>query len=299
AVLPDTDFELPRSPPPFPPRPTPLHASGESGAPADAPVLPTRARFETVDAPATGRPRRPWWHIALAALPTAVALAALVALIVYLVRGPSIDERFAAIEIVAASDDPALLADREREIDRLIADMDESDGRIDTLREYQSVVELWRIERRLVRDMPAALRNAGRTPAERMLADALRTAESDPERAMKLLETIIALYDVPQGENAQQEAHSRHVVTIARRNLARVVPLVQRQHADQRAVISDALARADGLDETDPAAARRIREALVRQYGDERWAERLIQRARDRLEAERAEKSACSAIHNV
>jgi hypothetical protein len=285
AVLADTDFELPQMPPPFAPKPTPRHATGEGGPLGDALAAPARVRFESVEKSATERPRRPLWHLAVAALPTAVALVALIALIVYLVRGPSIDDRFATIQQAAAADDPAELAEQEREIEKLINDMHVDDIRIDRLREYQSQIELWRVERRLVRGLPAAMRNAGRTPIERMLADALRTAESDPSRAVQMLETIIALYDAP-GDDRKTD-HTRQVVAIARRNLARLAPLVERQHADQKAVIQDAISRANELDNTDPAAARRIREALLRQFGDERWTEKILRPVREELDSER------------
>lgn len=289
AVLADTDFELPQMPPLSAVGSTPRHAAGERGAVADPSTSPARPRFESVESAATDRPGRPWWQFALAALPTAVALAALVALIVYLVRGPSIDERFAAIEQAAAEDNPALLADQEREIERLVDDMDPSDLRLDRLREYQSRIDLWRIERRLVRGLPTAMRSAGRTPLERMLADALWTAESDPAKAMQMLETIIALYGEPGADRGPTAAHRREIVAIARRNLTRLAPVVERQRADQKAVIDEAMARAEALDESDPEAARRIREALLRQFGDERWTEQILQRARDKLEAEAEE----------
>ncbi len=289
AVLPDTDVERSQDSSPMRPKPTPMHVTGEGGAIGDAPISPKRVRFETVDVAATSRPpRRPWWHVALAALPTAIVLAALVALIVYLVRGPSIDERFSAIEQAAAAGDPALLADQEREIDKLIDELHEDDMRLEILRAHRSAVELWRIERRLARGLPAAQRNAGRTPVERLLADALRTAETDPERAANLLETIVALYAAPvagaSSDDARNTDDSRaQAVAIARRNLERIAPLVERQRADHRAVIVDAAARADAFDRSNPAEARRIRQALMRQYGDTAWAESLIAPVRERL----------------
>lgn len=283
AALADTDVELPRSGARAKHEPAPLHATGEIGAITDASATPRRVRFETVGRPDKERNAGKWWHIALAALPTATMLAALVALFVYLVRGPSIDERFAAIEEAAATGDPAELAEKESEIDRLIDELDEDDLRLDALRDHRSAIELWRIERRLARGLPAAKRNGGRTPVERLLADALWMAERDPEEAAKLLETLIALYDAPEDAAADNGDDSRQAVAIARRNLKRLRPLVERQRADHRAVIEDSLARAEKLRASNPAAARRIFEALVRQYGNEPWAAPWIEPARQAI----------------
>jgi hypothetical protein len=201
-----------------------------------------------------------------------------VALIVYLVRGPTIDERFATIQQVAAGSDAAALANHEREIDRLIDEMDDDDQRLDALRDYQARIEIWRIERRIARELPSAKRNGGRTAIERILADALRTAEYDPQAAVSQLETIVALYG--PSADADPDSPTGQAVAIARRNLKRLGPLVERQRADHRAVIEDSLARAKELEPRDPAAASRIYEALVRQYGNEPWAANLIEPAR-------------------
>jgi hypothetical protein len=61
-------------------------------------------------------------------------------------------------------------------------------------------------------------------------------------------------------------------------------PLVERQRADHRALIEAYVERAKILESTDPAAARRIRDALVRQYGNEAWAAELLKPARTILE---------------
>jgi hypothetical protein len=117
-----------------------------------------------------------------------------------------------------------------------------------------------------------------------LLADALRMAESDPEHAVRLLETIVALYGMPQNDGGASDVDSsRQAVVIAQRNLKRLAPLVERQRADHRAVIVDAIARANELEQTDSASARRIREALVRQYGDTAWAAALLVPVRERL----------------
>jgi serine/threonine protein kinase len=273
SALADTDVEAP------------VHVRDKLGPAEETIAAPRRARFETVGTLGADRTSNRWWHVALAALPTAILLAALIALIVYLVRGPSIDERFAAIEEAAAAENPAVLADQEREIDRLIDEMDDDDLRIDVLRDYQAAIELWRIERRLARELPAAQRNGGRTPAERLLADALRMAESNPEEAVRMLETILALENGTSGDDtANGGESSRHAVAIARRNLERLRPLVERQRADHRALIEAYVERAKILESTDPAAARRIRDALVRQYGNEAWAAELLKPARTILE---------------
>lgn len=277
SLLADTDVEIPVGRRNYGPPVIPLHVTGERGAAGDAVASPSRVRFETVNQ-APAEPRGRWINIALAALPTAVMLAGLVALIVYLVRGPTIDERFAAIERIAAENNTAALADQEREIDRLIDEMDDEDQRLDALRGYQARIELWRIERRIARELPSAQRNGGRTAIERILADALRAAEYDPQAAVSQLETIVALYGA--AETTDPDSSTGQVVAIARRNLKRLGPLVDRQRADHRAVIEESLARAKELEARDPAAASRIYEALVRQYGNVPWAADLIAAAR-------------------
>jgi eukaryotic-like serine/threonine-protein kinase len=283
AVLADTDVEGPSSSDRSNANFGPLPATGESGTMVDATAGPRRVRFEKVDTAGAHQTSGKWWHVALAALPTAILLAALIALIAYLVRSPSIDERFAAIEAAAAVDDPAVLADQEREIDRLIDDLDDDDMRLDVLRDYQAAIELWRIERRLARGLPTARRNGGRTPVERLLADALRMAESNPAQAVRLLETILALENGPTNDGTNGTESSRHAIATARRNLERLRPLVERQRADHRALIEASLERAKSLESSDPAAARRIHEALVRQYGEEAWTAELIEPARAAL----------------
>jgi serine/threonine-protein kinase len=208
-------------------------------------------------------------------------LAALLIGLAYLVRGPSDDELWQKIQAAAAAvDSPEKLVQAEGDIERLLARLPADDPRRDALRGYRETIGIIRLDRKARRTLANPEQLADASACERLFAQAIGHAETDPPKAVKLLEALVDLYDVP-GETSD---NSRRCVSLARRQLDRLRPLVHEQAADQRAILESRLARADELKTSDLAAARKIWQAVVRHYSDQPWAAAWVAKAQTALE---------------
>jgi serine/threonine-protein kinase len=259
-------------------------SEGKATATINKPALhegeaPPRSRFELLPPLTAQAERKSFWRFLVPALPTAVALALIVILIVVLLRGPSDDELFAEIQAAAASDDSTALTAKQTSIEALLARLDDDDPRTEQLRDFQMAIELARVERRLARRTIPAVVDGNDSLVERLLVDAVRIAAVDPQRGVNQLELIVELY----GASEEKSAAARQAVTIAKKHLQRLRPLAARRVADHRALLADALARAEQIRTHDEPAARRIWQALIKQYEGEPWAVELLRPAREGL----------------
>ena len=215
---------------------------------------------------------------------TIVLVAMLVGLLIglaYLVRGPSDDELWQKIQAAAAAvDSPEKLVQAEGDIERLLARVPADDPRRETLRGLRESIGIIRLDRKARRTVANPEQLADTSACERMFAHAIGHAESDPAKAVKLLEALVDLYDVP-GETSD---NTRRCVNLARRQLEQLRPLVKQQDTDQRAILEGRLSRAEELRATDPVAAQKIWQAIVRHYSDEPWAAEWVAKARSALE---------------
>ena len=260
---------------------------GEAAASLSA--QPSTSRFTQVER----RPSPPEPTSALRTLlapQTIVLVAMLVGLLIglaYLVRGPSDDEMWQKIQAAAAAvDAPEKLVQVEGDIERLLARVPADDPRRETLRGLRESIGIIRLDRKARRTLANPEQLADVSPCERLFARAISHAETDPAKAAGMLEALVDLYDVP-GESSD---NSRRCVILARRQLEQLRPLAKQQDTDQRAILEGRLERAEQLRATDPAAAQKIWQAVVRHYSDQPWAAEWVAKARSALEETKAPK---------
>ena len=119
---------------------------------------------------------------------------------------------------------------------------------------------------------------------DRAYLEAMSQAKLNPELAAQRLAAIVDLYGNDDGLlPADQES-----LALARQHLATV------EIADRRAAATTCRfcwadsTRRERMESTDPAAARAIREAIIKLYSDKPWAANVVERATADLAARTA-----------
>jgi hypothetical protein len=191
---------------------------------------------------------------------------------------------YATVKAAADRGDAAELLPAEADLTRFLQ-LYPSDARAAEIKDYQAQLERYRLERRL---KPSPLR--GRTaqpltPIERAYQDALRLAENDPEAALQRFEAFLAVFDGSADSEPIDEAKrtTAQCLELARQQVARLRPEVEKLVADQRAALQRQLDRADQLAKTDRSAAEKIWQGIITLYRDKQWASDLIETAQNNL----------------
>lgn len=121
-------------------------------------------------------------------------------------------------------------------------------------------------------------------PIERAYLQALSHQKIDHEKAAARLRAILTLYE----ENSQNEtgnlriSRQQQVLEATRQQLAYWERSWEFAREQTRALIRLRLDEAKQLEETDPARAKKIREAILTLYGEKSWASELVAEARER-----------------
>ncbi len=278
---------------------------------ADAPAAPRAergtsvSRFITVEEDERRRaeedqrlergPR--WLQIAL----LAASLAAIVALVVYLMRPPTADKLFDTIEAVAADEKPGRLLDAKDDIRRFMERFPD-DPRNAKLKGYLEEIDLLDLERRMQRQLRAS-HDAPLAPIQRDYLEAISYSGTAPGRAIAKLQAILALYPTA----GQTDATTEQFLELTRRQLQRLLQKSQRDapegikvlddslrrinriaeemksEDEGIKVLDDSLRRADRLRDKDPAAAEAIWAGIVELYSDKLWAATRVASAKAAL----------------
>jgi predicted Ser/Thr protein kinase len=259
------------------------NVAGRSAAvavpPIAAPVpLKRETRFTTVDEERrrAQRQRGEWLALAGQLAGLAAALAALAWIGWTLTRPATADDLYATMSDSWEREDADL-----REIDAEIAeflDRFPDDVRASEVRGYADELELQKLERRL---RTQARLSVGVTahPAEQVYADAVALATTDPARATRMLEDLLALYPNPQ----DADDRARQYLTLATRKLEKLRTSLASQADEQLPQIAERLRTAKGMEAVDLAGAKRMYQALVNLYRNEPWAKSVVHDAERRL----------------
>ena len=101
----------------------------------------------------------------------------------------------------------------------------------------------------------------------------------DPALARRRLRAIIDLYG---GDGVDRHSGSSYL-QMARNDLERLTTRSPQPNAAEVQFVEERVAEADRLDASDPAAARKVRSAVVELYVDKSWARDLVDRANRKL----------------
>jgi serine/threonine-protein kinase len=218
----------------------------------------------------------PWriWRSPQTLMLVALLLVVIVS-IAWVARGPDSQQLWERIVAAAAAEDSNRLLSVEKDVEQLQAVLPADDPRHEKLQSHREVIKLMRQDRRLRRKSPDAASRASLSPIERLYAEALDAAQIDADEGVQRLETLIAFYDIPGDETPA----TRRVITLAQRQLLALRPLAFERREEHLRIATERLRFADKLAAKNPAAANRIRTAVIQQYAHKPWAIDLVAEA--------------------
>lgn len=268
----------------------------DSGGPA---ALARPTRFTTVEeeeAIRRAQQQRSWLLLAGQLAATLAVLGTIGWAAWHLSRPPSADALYSTVMSRIEADETGSLVRVETEVNDFIKRFP-NDPRVSQFEEFKDRIELNKLERTLERRargnataMPVLL------PAEQLYLRAASIADSDPDQALKLLESLMNLYgpaEANDGPEAQRAAKKDSKIDTARRT-ADVVQLAERRMKTLRAdvdrlrekdlaALNERLAAAEKLEQTEADRAMGIYKAIIDLHHDDAWAEAVVTKARTRL----------------
>jgi len=224
-------------------------------------------------------------------------LATMGGVIMYLSRPPSADKLYNEISARVDSGDDLSLSKVEEEVDDFLERFP-ADSRADLLRGYKERIELDKLERKLQRQARSGgTINTSLLPAEQLFLEAASLAATAPEKAIAMLNSLVALYDVEapidtdnampstSKETAKRKSAERtaDVVQLAKRRIKSLQADLAQQREQQMAALNERLAAAERLKATYPQKAMGIYEAILNLHEKDAWAAGVVKRARDGL----------------
>jgi serine/threonine-protein kinase len=250
----------------------------------EEPPIP-RSRFVTVEEEEAERRQQeareedspPLWLLLIG---MAIVLCVLVGALVYLLTPPSADQLFAKI---ASAVEAGNTASATSEIDAFLVRFPD-DPRAVEVEHYQETLDMQKLERQF--ELKARLGRADAlSPVERAYLDAVRLAQTSPEKAIAHFAALIALFDDTEADSPQAERTRKLCVELAKKQVEHLRESITESAAEYQELITARLDSADQLHEASPTKARSIYQAVIDLYGDKPWAKELVERARQSLES--------------
>lgn len=196
----------------------------------------------------------------------------------YFLQPVSADKLYNQVKAAAATEQIEDLLAAESQMTKFL-ELYSSDPRAPELREFQSEIDLYRLERRFQRTLRGRHRDRPESPLERAYADAIRYAPLDPERAVAKLQAVVAVYAQADAGNPRDQ----QCLELARRQLEQLQGQVAEAAAADKAFVEEQLASIDKLARGNPRAARGVLAGIIELYADKRWAASLVEQARAKL----------------
>jgi len=233
----------------------------------------------------------------LISLQTWVLAAALIVLGLtawYLLRPLSEEKLYQRIERRTADQEISSLVEAEAHIQEFLGRFPHN-PKSATLREYQRKIDLHRLERDIqlrLRSSKGLLGDDAKNGAregvrliDRAYVEAIRLSRDDPERAVEILEAILALYR----DKAKSPPIGLRLELVEDRLGKLRQQLETWREEDLRWLIArlktaDHLGRSESAEEQQKAG--RIRRGVITLYGDKLWAQEAVRQAREALAAE-------------
>jgi serine/threonine-protein kinase len=259
---------------------------------------PTRfTTLEEEEAIRRAQQQRSWLLLAGQLAVTVAVLGAIGWIAWYLSRPPSADALYSTVMSRIEADETGSLVRVENEVNDFIKRFPD-DPRVNQFKEFKDRIELNKLERTLERRargnasaMPALL------PAEQLYLRATSAADSDPDHALKLLESLVNLYgpaepardpNVPRhatrkDSNTDAGARAADVVLLAERRMKTLRADLEHLREKDLAMLNERLAVAEKLEKTEADRAAGIYKAIIDLHHDDPWAEAIVTKARTRL----------------
>lgn len=201
-------------------------------------------------------------------------------LIWYWAKPPSENVLLEKIESVARVGDEVRLREVEDEIGmflRLYGDSDQAARVV----EYQDRLDDARLSGRALRQANDLFRRYPDSIVAGDYVEAIRMAPSQPEKSLATLRAIVDLYS----GQSRRRPEIRNFVNAANRQLPRLRRRVETRREQFRLLIERQLEQAQRLDKSNTKRANEIRQAVIELYASQSWADDLVARARQGIEA--------------
>jgi len=204
----------------------------------------------------------------------AAGLIALGAVIWYTLQPPSADQLYERVMRQAEAGGTEALLAVESDIEQFLLRFPE-DTRCEKLQTYRTEIQLYRLERQFERGLRGQLELGKLLPVERAYLEAIGYMRVDPELAIEKLKALIALY----GPAQDPAGPAGKCLELARRRLLRLLEELEKNLPDTKTTLSERLAKARELAETDLTRAREIWSAIVALYCSKPWASAYVAEA--------------------
>jgi serine/threonine-protein kinase len=262
-------------------------------------TLTRPTRFTTVEEEEANRraqQQRSWLLLAGQLAVTVAILGAIGWAAWHVSRPPSANALYATIMSRIEADETGSLVRVETEVNEFIKRFP-NDPRVRQLEEFKDRIELNKLERTLERRsrgnataMPVLL------PAEQLYLRAASVADSDPDQALKLLESLVNLYGPAEPSETTKASHAARnepkvdgtartagVVQLAERRMKTLRVDVDRLREKDLAALNERLAVAEKLEKREADRAVGIYKAIIDLHHDDAWAESIVAKARSRM----------------
>jgi len=250
----------------------------ESISPEAAPRATHFTTVEEDEARRRAEHRRSWLHVAAQLAGLATLLTITIAVVVFLSRPPTADELY---QIVASRvENEEDLASAAKEIDAFLARYP-NDPRAAELQRYKEQIELSKLERRLHRQARGSAANGSLSPVERLYLQALTAAESSPDTAIAMLQSLVDLYGPTTSDEENSEAAV--IVQLATRQLDVLKSDLVSQQRQQLASLRERLDAAEKIAPQNPQQAAAMYQAIIQLHQHDAWAAETVDEARSRL----------------
>ena len=213
----------------------------------------------------------------------------------YLLQPPSPEVLFERITTAIGEDDtsgeisPTLLRSAQNDIKQFLV-LYSNHPEADQVRYYQDELDLLEHERRLERRTQVSTLHS-LNPVERAYIEVLTSTPSNSEQMVDKLRAFIAVFrstePAPKAPTKSHRSVANPVdvcVELAQRRLKKLEQIVAEINTEQEEVIRRRLDEAATLDTIDPSRADDIRRGIIELYQNHRWANELVEEAKQQLE---------------
>jgi serine/threonine-protein kinase len=251
-------------------------------------VIERPSRFTTLEEEEErlrAQQRRSWVQIAMQLAALAAVVFCMVALAMYIRRTPSSDELYATITERGDGDEQVSLATVEPDVSEFLR-LYPNDPRAREVERYRERIELDKLERRQ-RRLRREARESGAAdtslmPAEQIYLRAMDAAETSPDEAAALLQSLVDLY-APVVNGAAADDDVAAIVALAKRRLKTLREDLDKMHERQLTALRGRLEVARQLSRSDAAEAARMYQAIIDLHAGDAWAKEVVAEARSML----------------
>jgi eukaryotic-like serine/threonine-protein kinase len=203
-------------------------------------------------------------------------------------RPPSPDKLYERAKAAVDSGESTALSQAESDIDSFLMHFP-TDPRAEEMQGWKESIDLSRREKQF-RAVGLLRKQIGNlSPAERAYAEAAELERTQPEQALARYEAIVAVYQGATDSNpgkldqGGEDKGEDKTVELAAKKVEELKESIVTLNGEQRVALRQQIERANGLAESDRAAAEKIWRGIITLYGEKAWAKDLVAQVEAKL----------------